>query len=420
MEKIQVPELLAPAGSLDALKAAVNAGADAVYISGKKFGARKFANNFTDQEILEGLEYAKLRNVKIYVTVNTLIKDSQLNSALKYIFWLYKKGVDAVIIQDVGLASLCREIIPDLVLHASTQITIHNVQGVSWAANFGFRRVVLSRELEISEVENIKKISSASGIEIEIFGHGALCYSYSGQCLLSSFIGGRSGNRGVCAQPCRKGYELVNGEMDEYGRPLHTHIMNLNDKYLLSTRDLSVYKYLDKISRSKIDSLKIEGRMRSPEYVAIVVKVYRKALDSIRTGKWKPNSNDVSKLKLAFNRGFTEGYLFDSDRTVMGRDAPGNRGLYIGKVRNYDHKLKTATVQVENGYKIGKGDGVLFIPPKTSFKKSKKLDKYGKSSEVKELKANSFGMAIETNPEYKREILLLKVKRPLDIGSKMY
>ena len=261
MAKNYIPELLAPAGSIDALKAAVNAGADAVYISGKKFGARKFATNFNKLEIEEGLEYAKLRGVKVYVTVNTLINDSQLLSVIEYLIWLYKTGIDAVIIQDLGVAVLCRDIIPDLVIHASTQMTIHNIPGVMWASKFGFKRVILSRELELSEVEEIKRETAGQKIEIEIFGHGALCYSYSGQCLLSSFIGGRSGNKGMCAQPCRKKYTLLSGKVDQFGRPVDFNPINLNYKYLLSTRDLAVYENLEMVAGSEVDSLKIEGRM---------------------------------------------------------------------------------------------------------------------------------------------------------------
>lgn len=398
MAKNYVPELLAPAGSLDALKAAVNAGANAVYISGKKFGARKFASNFSKSEIVQGLEYAKIRAVKVYVTVNTLIKDSEINSVLEYILWLYKVGVDAIIVQDLGIAYLCREIVPELDIHASTQMTVHNIEGVKWAAEFGFKRVVLSRELNISEIEEIKKISDDYGIEIEIFGHGALCYSYSGQCLLSSFIGGRSGNRGMCAQPCRKEYELITGKIDQYGRPRETYSVELKEKYLLSTKDLAVYRDLEKISRSNIDSLKIEGRMRSSEYVAIVVNIYRKALDQIAAGKWKSNYQDISKLKLAFNREFTGGYLLESsNRSVMGRDAPGNRGLYIGNVTEYNKKSNTVSITAHNKFKIDKGDGIVFISPQ-----------------------NTFGMALETTPKYKEDKLILKVKRPVKIGSKMY
>ena len=174
MTKMYIPELLAPAESIDPLKAAVNAGADAVYISGKKFGARKFATNFSESEIEEGVQYAKLRGVKVYVTVNTLINDSQLLSIAEYLIWLYKTGIDAIIIQDLGVACLSKFIVPEFVMHASTQMTIHNNPGVEWASKFGFKRVILSRELSISEVQEIVKKSE--NIEIEIFGHGALCY----------------------------------------------------------------------------------------------------------------------------------------------------------------------------------------------------------------------------------------------------
>jgi U32 family peptidase len=404
MAKNYVPELLAPAGSIDALKAAINAGADAVYISGKKFGARKFATNFSKSEIEEGLEYAKLRGVKVYVTVNTLINDSQLLSVIEYLIWLYKTGIDAVIIQDLGAAGLCREIIPDLDIHASTQMTIHNIPGVLWASKFGFKRVILSRELELSEVEEIKRETAEQKIEIEIFGHGALCYSYSGQCLLSSFIGGRSGNKGMCAQPCRKKYTLISGKVDQFGRPVDFHPIYLNDKYLLSTRDLAVYENLEIIAGSKVDSLKIEGRMRSAEYVGIVVNIYRKALNSIANGNWKPRIEDISKLKLAFNRGFTGGYLTESDnKLVMGREAPGNQGLYIGKVENFNVKNNAIVVKLENMFKLEKGDGIAFLSPNKN------------SNEIK-----SYGMALENRPVYKGNKLVLNVGRPVTVGSKLY
>ncbi len=417
MAKNYVPELLAPAGSIDALKAAVNAGADAVYISGKKFGARKFATNFSDSDIEEGLKYAKVRGVKIYVTVNTLIKDSQILDVLEYILWLYKTGVDAIIVQDIGIAYLVRELLPDLPIHSSTQMTIHNVQGVEWASKFGFKRVVLSRELGISEVEMIKSKTEKQGIEIEIFGHGALCYSYSGQCLLSSFIGGRSGNRGMCAQPCRKEYTLLNGKMDQYGRPLDLQPVNLKYNYLISTRDLAVYPHLDRIASSKVDSIKVEGRMRSAEYVAIVVKIYRKALDSISEGTWQVNSEDISKLKLAFNRDFTGGYLLETDEpNVMGRDTPGNRGLYIGLVQKFDEKTKTATIKRENDYRLEKGDGIVFKfqIKRTNNTYQQEIVKHSN----RELR--TYGMALEDKPEYIRDKLVINTGRHVDPGSKLY
>ncbi|ADZ08767.1 peptidase U32 [Methanobacterium lacus] len=411
----EIPELLAPAGSLNSLIAAVNAGADAVYISGKKFGARRFASNFTKEEMLEGLKYAKLRNVKVYITVNTLMKDFQLKTAIEYIFWLYKNGADAIIVQDLGLARLCREIIPEMKLHASTQLTIHNSAGVKWATEFGFKRIVLARELKITEVKTIVETASKNKVEIEIFGHGALCYSYSGQCLLSSFIGGRSGNRGVCAQPCRKAYKLVSGKKDKYDKPIETHISNISDKFLLSTQDLCVYSQLEKIVGSNINSLKIEGRMRSQEYVAIVINIYRKALDSLKSGKWSSNKENLSKLILAFNRGFSSGYLLKSDgETIMGRDAPGNRGLYIGDVVGYSNKTKVVTIKVKNRFKIGKGDGVVFRESNQTIQTKHNL----KESMLSE--GAPVGMAIEEDPVYKGNILKFKVKKPLNRNSMLY
>lgn len=421
MGKNYVPELLAPAGSIDALKTAVNAGADAVYISGKKFGARKFATNFTDAEIEEGLIYAKLRGVKVYVTVNTLIKDFQIKAVAKYLIWLYKTGVDAVIIQDLGIACLAKKIVPDLDMHASTQMTIHNIPGVEWATKFGFKRVVLSRELGISEVEEIRKETADLGIEIEIFGHGALCYSYSGQCLLSSFIGGRSGNKGMCAQPCRKQYTLIGGMIDQYGKPIDIHPIDLKDEYLLSTRDLAVYENLNQISSSNVESLKIEGRMRSAEYVAIVVKVYRKALDSISKGKWNPNLEDISLLKLAFNRGFTGGYLTETrEMSVMGREAPGNRGLYIGQVQNFNAKNNTAMINVFNKFKLEKGDGIVFLSPNKNKFKDDYVNHGNSDYRHSNKKFAPYGTALEIQPEYKGDKLVLKIGKSVKSGSKVY
>ncbi|MDD1775524.1 MAG: U32 family peptidase, partial [Methanobacterium sp.] len=310
MESRSIPELLAPAGSLEALKAAVNVGADAVYLSGKDFGARQYAPNFDEDQMVQALKYAHLRNVKVYVTVNTLLYDYELSDLADYLLWLYKAGADALILQDVGVASLCRELIPNMEMHASTQMTINSADGVKWASEFGFKRVVLARELFISELEEIIQQVGLK-IELEIFAHGALCYSYSGQCLLSSQIGGRSGNRGRCAQPCRKPYQLLRGDKDDYGRLTNTSPLPLEDDYLLSTRDLALYPELGKIKQLNINSLKIEGRMRSPEYVALVVSTYRKALDKIRKDRWKPEETEISRLKLAFNRGFTSGHLLE-------------------------------------------------------------------------------------------------------------
>lgn len=405
MLKNSLPELLAPAGSMEALMAAVNAGADAVYLSGKRFGARHYAANFKDEEIEEAIKYSHLHGVKIYVTVNTLIKDSELSDVAEYLFWLYKTGADAVIVQDLGVAALCREMLPGLDLHASTQMTIHNLEGVRWAAKFGFKRVIVAREVGVQDVKRISKKmneksknKSSKTIELEVFGHGALCYSYSGQCLMSSFIGGRSGNRGMCAQPCRKPYKLVTASKDEFGRPSTTEIVPLKERYLLSTRDLSVYMRLDEIVASGVDSIKLEGRMRSPEYVAIVVEMYRKALDAIGNMNWKPTKENISKLKLAFNRGFTDGYILNAScESVMGRDAPGNRGLYVGDVLSSRNHGK-AVVKLKNPMMPEKGDGIVFRYPKEPDR----------------------GMFVEETPLKNKSIIILKVQKPVKDGSKLF
>jgi putative protease len=400
MEK-HIPELLAPAGSMDALKAALNAGADAVYLAGKQFGARHYAANFNDEELSEAVDFAHLRGVKIYVTVNVLIKDCELKEIAEYLVFLYKIGVDAILVQDIGIAKLAKELVPDLKLHASTQMTIHNLEGVKWAAEMGFKRVVLSREMKLSEIKNISENVKIEEIELEIFAHGALCYSYSGQCLISSFIGGRSGNRGMCAQPCRKKYDLVLGEKDEYGRPANLSRIPLKNKYLLSTRDLALYKDLDNITKLNICSLKIEGRMRSPEYVAIVVSIYRKALDSILKGKWKPKKDDINNLKLAFNRGFTGGYLLENDYSkVMGRDRPGNRGLYAGTLIRYNKKTKEALIEVKGDVIPQKGDGIVFLPPNKGQK--------------------DYGMLMNEFPQVDKNKIKFKVQRYLKPGTALY
>ena len=399
--KIEIPELLSPAGSMESLEAAVNAGADAVYLAGKQFGARHYAANFDDANLKKAVHYAHLRGVKVYVTVNTLIKDHELPDLAKYLLFLYETGVDAILVQDIGVAHIAKELVPDLNLHASTQMTIHNVEGVKWASKFGFKRVVLAREMKLAEIKEISKNIKSEQIELEIFAHGALCYSYSGQCLLSSFIGGRSGNRGMCAQPCRKPYDLILGEKDEYGRPINTATVKIKEKYLLSTRDLAIYEYLDRISGSSISSLKIEGRMRSPEYVAIVVSTYRKALDSIKKGRWKPRENEINDLKLAFNRDFTGGYLLEKDEsTVMSRDRPGNRGVYIGSVIDYKKKSKEAVIEIKNQIIPEKGDGIVFINP------DQNKDKYG--------------MAIHESPDVYKNKIKFNVQRPLKHGTLVY
>ena len=288
--KNSIPELLAPAGSIENLKASINAGADAVYLSGKKFGARQFAPNFDLKEMEEAINYAHIRGVKAYVTVNTLIKETELSQICDHLLQVYSMGADAIIVQDLGVARLARKLIPDMDLHCSTQMTIHNPQGVSWAADNGFKRVILAREMSLKDIELTARQNANKNIELEVFAHGAICYSYSGQCLLSSFIGGRSGNRGMCAQPCRQNYQLILAKTDKYGKYGDLDNIPMKDQYLLSTKVLAIYFHLEQIAKSSVDSIKIEGRMRPPEYVANVVKIYREALHLLSRGKWKPIS----------------------------------------------------------------------------------------------------------------------------------
>lgn len=362
--KTALPELLAPAGSPESLRAAIAAGADAVYLSGKRFGARRFAANFSDDEIMEGVRLAHAHGVRVYVTVNTLIHDRELKGVAEYLIWLFAAGVDAVLVQDTGVASLAREIVPDLTIHASTQMTIHNSGGVLQAAEQGFSRVVLARELPLEEIRRIADMTRKTGVGLEVFAHGALCYSYSGQCLLSSVIGGRSGNRGMCAQPCRKPYTLVTGDQDEYGRPEQLRDLETSGNYLISPKDLCTYQHLPELVKAPVISLKIEGRMKSPEYVAVVVSTYRRALDAIAAGNWKPVPEAERDLLLAFNRGFTRGYLLgDRHSALMARDAPDNRGICIGTTAKQDERSGTVTVHLNSALIPATGDGLLFTDP---------------------------------------------------------
>lgn len=361
MNSTPLPELLAPAGTPEALVAAVAAGADAVYLGGRRFGARRFAPNFTDEELREAAEYCHIRGVKVYVTVNTLLRDDELPAALEFILWLYEIGVDAVLVQDIGLTFLVRRMVPALTLHASTQMTVHNREGVLWACESGLKRVVLARELPIDEIEDIGHFFGEQTAGLEIFVHGALCYCYSGQCLFSSMVGGRSGNRGTCAQPCRKRYELLKGDRDIYGRPVAKVQVPFLEPYLLSPRDLAVYPHLDRILTLPIVSLKIEGRMKSSEYVATVVAIYRQALDELRNGSWTPSGAMITNLLLVFNRGFTGGYLLgEKGRSVMGLERPDNRGIYLGKVISYDPVNEEVSIRLNGKIKPEANDGIVF------------------------------------------------------------
>ncbi|NMA57295.1 peptidase U32 family protein, partial [Clostridium cochlearium] len=283
-------ELLAPAGSIDSLYAAVQSGADAVYLGGSKFSARAYASNFNEEIMRKAVDYCHIYGVKVYVTVNILLKEKELKEALEYIRYLYNIGVDALIIQDTGLFYLIKKYFPDFEIHASTQMTIHNIQGAKLLQEVGFERIVLARELSIEEIRNI---SNNLKVETEVFVHGALCICYSGQCLMSSLIGGRSGNRGRCAQPCRLPYTIVNNKNNEK-----------KSGYLLSPKDVCTIENVEDFILSGAHSFKIEGRMKRPEYVAGVVKSYREVIDSFYNGNikeidYKLKTKNLLKL---FNR----------------------------------------------------------------------------------------------------------------------
>lgn len=346
-----IPELLAPAGSFDALKAAVAAGADAVYLGGKIFGARQYAANFSGDELLSAVEYAHKHGVKIYVTVNTLAMDDELPTIAEYIIYLSDIGVDAILVQDIGVLAIAREVAPNLFVHASTQMTIHNEAGVKFAAEHGISRVVLARELSLEDIASIGKTADEYGVELEVFAHGAICYAYSGQCLLSSAIGGRSGNRGMCAQPCRKPYTLLaDGD-----------VIQTQGNYPMSPRDLCVYPYLREICAAPITALKIEGRMKTPEYVGIVTDAYRKALDKIASDEnWEPETEVMEDLAFAFNRGFTKGYLLgDKKNAIINTKKPDNRGVYAGVVNGVDDRRGKVIVKID-GPIPDTGDGLVF------------------------------------------------------------
>ncbi len=288
-------ELLAPAGSLEIFKGVIESGADAVYVGGSMFGARAYANNFTEEELLEAIDFAHLRGVKVYLTVNTLIKNSEFSKLYDYLLPYYKRGLDAVIVQDLGVVKAIHEYFPSMEIHTSTQMTVTGADGVRFLSQFGVTRVVMAREVSLAEM---KRIHEETGMELEAFVHGALCYSYSGQCLFSSILGGRSGNRGRCAQPCRLPY-IVEGKKDEY---------------ILSLKDMCGIKALDKLHDAGVYSLKIEGRMKQLEYACGVVKYYRSYIDSM-----KPVSDaDYERIKALGNRcGFTDRYYFDHNGSDM-------------------------------------------------------------------------------------------------------
>lgn len=346
---IQRPELLAPAGSWEALVAAIQNGADAVYLGGKLFNARQSAHNFDNDELARAVEYAHIRGVKIHVTVNIILANQELEEALSFLHFLHNIGVDAAIVQDLGLARLARETIPELSIHASTQMTVHNKPGVQLMQQAGFDRIVLAREMGLDEISQIKR---DTGAELEVFIHGALCVCYSGQCLMSSMIGGRSGNRGRCAQPCRLQYQLV----DEQGRQLADPTQV--GEYLLSPRDINTSAHIPQLIAAGINSFKIEGRMKRPEYVATVIRIYRNLIDRALedTQNYRVEEKEQRELAQIFNRDFSPGYfLGNPGQELMSYKRPNNRGVRLGRVKGFNHQNKTVEVLLEEPLRVGDG-----------------------------------------------------------------
>ena len=338
-------EILSPAGSYESLKAAIAAGADAVYIGGTRFGARAYANNLTEEELLEAIDYVHLHGRKIYLTINTLLKEHELcNELYDYLLPYYKQGIDAVIVQDIGVLTYIKEQFPDLPIHASTQMTITNVLGAQFLKSLGAERIVTAREMQLSEIEEIAKNTD---VEIESFVHGALCYCYSGQCLYSSLIGGRSGNRGQCAQPCRLPYRTDNQK---------------DTQYVLSLKDICTLEYIPELVEAGIDSFKIEGRMKKPEYVALVTAMYRKYVDLyLKYGKkaFRVEEKDREMLMDLYNRGGSHGgyYYTKNGRDMLSLERPNHAGVPALQVM----KCKGRNVMVKALVDIHKGD-VIELP----------------------------------------------------------
>lgn len=337
-------ELLSPAGSFESLKAAIQNGANAVYLGGMRFGARAYAANFTSEDLVKAVRYAHIRGVKIYVTANIIVFDNEVLSFIEYIDFLYHADVDAVILQDIGMAYIINELYPDFAMHASTQMTTTNHRDALYLKSIGFERIVAARE---NSLEEIDKIFKKTGIEIEDFVHGALCMSYSGKCLFGYMSLGRSGNRGTCSQPCRMFYKLKQ-----------------KSGYLLSSKDLSALPYIDKIKSSAILSLKIEGRMKRPEYVATVTSAYRRALDLSLNKNTLLKAED--EIKHIFQREYTKGFLLsENNENIVNNKTPKNTGVVCGVVvfRNKNKiKIKLEDdLTVGDGLSLGEKVGRIFL-----------------------------------------------------------
>lgn len=351
-------ELLAPAGSAAALRAAVCAGADAVYLGLESFNARRGADNFTLDTLREACEYAHIRGVRVYLTLNIAILPSEINTALETARQAYRAGVDAFIVQDIGLAAEIIRTLPQARLHISTQMNTHNLAGIQAALALGAKRVTLARELSCDEVALLASAAQEEGMEVEVFAHGALCVCYSGQCLMSSLIGGRSANRGMCAQACRLPYSLHNVALRKN--------LPAPGEHLLSPKDLCTIEMVPQLLEAGVSSLKIEGRMKTPEYVGAVVRVYRSVIDRVLAGEAQAKATEEEKRELseAFSRGFTTAYLENNrGNDIMSYNRPNNRGVFAGRVL----RARNGEVHVDSELPLVQGDVLEFWTGKGHF-----------------------------------------------------
>lgn len=384
-------ELLSPVGNFECLKAAVQNGANSVYFGADIFSARAFATNFSLEDLEKAIQYAKIRGVKTHLTLNTLVTDTEFESAMNVAKKAYEFGIDAIIVQDLGLAMALMRAFPDLPIHGSTQMTVHNLNGALKLQELGFRRVVLARELSVNEIDYICKNTN---IEIETFIHGALCISYSGQCLFSSMLGGRSGNRGKCAGPCRLPFELLENNK------------TINSGYLLSTRDLCGLEFIPDLIRAGVKSFKIEGRMKSPEYVATVTRIYRKYIDlALSDNEYVIDENDKKELLQVFNRGMSSsGHLSnEANRNLVFKEKPNNMGLFLGKIQKYNHKKGYITIKLNEP--IGIGDTISIEKEQGTYTISELMD-----TNMKNIKFTEIGQTV----------IIGRMKGNIKLGNQIY
>ena len=384
-------ELLSPVGNFECLKAAVQNGADSIYLGADTFSARAFASNFSLPDLEKAIQYAKLRGVKTHLTLNTLITDDEIDDAIMVAKKAYEFGIDAIIVQDLGLATLLIKNFPDLPIHASTQMTVHNLNGALELQDLGFKRIVLSRELSINEIAHICKNTS---VEIETFIHGALCISYSGQCLFSSMLGGRSGNRGKCAGPCRLPFELLENNT------------SIDSGYLLSTKDLCGLDYIPELINAGVTSFKIEGRMKSPFYVATVTKIYRKYIDlALSDNDYIIAPEDRKILLQVFNRGMSSsGHLSnEGNRNLVFKEKPNNMGLFLGKIQKYNSQKGYITIKLNEPIEIG--DTISLEQETGSYT----------ISELMDMNHNNI-----TSTKIGQTVIIGRMKGNIKLGSKIY